>query len=884
MRPRPHALGFRGGVVLVALLTPAAALGWTARPTATDPLVRLPGTQPSQGMVITDSQSCLPCHTSDDMRSTPSFAWRGSLMGQAARDPLFWPTYTVALQDSIWAIGRPNAGDFCERCHFPAGWLEGRADPPNASAMKNADYDGVSCSLCHRTYDPYAVDTAAGTREGSDWANYWDEKQPARASLTDAIASAYAEDLADLGKIRAFNGNALFDGAGRPLANGWTENASAQFFISSDADTRGPYADSFAGHRGVYSRYEKSKYYCASCHDISNPVLANLPFAGATPGDGTTVLKTESAPAYSYAPVERTFSEFMLSDFAQPGGAPGEGRFAPTVFTTPHVGNAIASCQDCHMPMVTGMNASYPGALYRSVMSVDHPRTANAEHDLTGANALSPALLAAAVAGSPNYDATIAGLLGKGASTLTFSFGQGVPLDAYALLAARNRALDTLARAAEVTALSYDAATGATSFRVRNLTGHKLPSGFPEGRRAFVNIRLFAKGALVHEVNPYDATIGTLKGLPAAYSPASPALSSKESYRDELVYEARSKSALTGEAETLHFALATGFEKDNRIPPRGFRIAEAAARMVVPAAGGVDAPSLFTAAEYGGGYDEVALTLPTGADRVEVQLLHQTITREYVEFLRSELAGTAKTLPSPTLSGEPKAYVVQTDPFFAKLAAWGETTWALWSKAKDWPGAAPAKVASASFAIDRCAGATNGTPCDDGDACTTGDTCVSGTCKAGAAVACDDGNPCTDDACDAKVGCTHAYNTAPCDPIEPCHSAKCASGICVPGPQVWCPDAGTDASAESGPDAEGDSATDAAAEAAADAASDGAAETATDAASDSAPDGAADALPDPGNAEGGSACDCSARPARDRSPAQLAALALLAALVLRRRS
>ena len=68
---------------------------------------------------------------------------------QAARDPLFYACLTVALQDSIWAIGRPNAGDLCLRCHFTEGWTEDRSDPINASAMTGSDFDGAQCDLCH---------------------------------------------------------------------------------------------------------------------------------------------------------------------------------------------------------------------------------------------------------------------------------------------------------------------------------------------------------------------------------------------------------------------------------------------------------------------------------------------------------------------------------------------------------------------------------------------------------------------------------------------------------------------------------------------------------------------------------------------------------------
>ncbi len=806
--------------MLAVLLTPAAALGWTARPTAGDPLVRLPGTQPGAAAALGDSRACLVCHTGPATRATPSLAWKGSMMGQSARDPLFWPTYAVALQDSIWAIGTPNVGDFCQRCHFPNGWLEGRADPPNASRMTDSDFDGVQCTFCHKTFDPYFVDTNSGAREGGDWTGYWDESA-ASALISPAVDKSASEDRADVASHRLFDGRPLFDATGRPVSSGWTESGSGEFFVSSAPDFRGPYADSTVGHPGGYSRWEKSKHYCASCHDISNPVLANLSKASATPGDGATVLPTESQPSYAYAAVERTFSEFMLSDFGQPGGAAGEGSFAPGVFTTPRPADLIATCQDCHMPAAPGRSANSPSGPSRPAESAAHPHSAQTAHDLTGANALSPALLAAAVPGSANFDATIAALLGKGPAALTLDLAQGISLDAPALLAGRNRALDTLARAAEIASLAYEPSTGAARFRVHNLTGHKLPSGFPEGRRAFVNVRLYAKGALLFEVNPYDAAAGTLKGLPKAYSPSSPALAAGESYRDELVYEAHSSSTLTGEAQTFHFALATGLDKDNRLPPRGFRIAEAAARLVVPVAAGVAAPDLFTAAEYAGGHDDVTLSLPAGGDRLEVRLLHQTISREYVEFLRSELAGTATSLKSPTPSGEAKAYVAQTDPFFARLAAWGETTFQLWQRAKDWPGAAPAKVAEATLVIDRCAGLADGLACDDGDPCTTGDVCAAGACKGPLAAKCDDGNPCTDDACEAKVGCRYSFNEAPCTP-EPCRAGTCAFGVCIPGVAIWCSDAGagdtadadgadgSDASVDTGAEAGGDAAGDAA--------------------------------------------------------------------------
>ena len=75
-------------------------------------------------------------------------------MANAARDPLWAACLTVALQDSIWALGNPNAGDLCIRCHTPTGWLAGHSDPPNLTALSGCDFEGVSCDYCHTSVDP----------------------------------------------------------------------------------------------------------------------------------------------------------------------------------------------------------------------------------------------------------------------------------------------------------------------------------------------------------------------------------------------------------------------------------------------------------------------------------------------------------------------------------------------------------------------------------------------------------------------------------------------------------------------------------------------------------------------------------------------------------
>jgi len=211
----------------------------------------------------------------------------------------------------------------------------------------------------------------------------------------------------------------------------------------------------------------------------------------------------------------------------------------------------------------------------------------------------------------------------------------------------------------------------------------------------FVNVRAFQEGTLVFEVNPYDEAVGTLKGMPGAAS-----LSASEAYLDELVYETHTSSSLSEETETFHFALADNRYKDNRIPPKGFRIGEASSRLAQPRWHGQDALDYFTVAEYQGGYDEVSLGdlgvwLPY-ADLIEISLYYQTTSREYVRFLRDEINGTGiTTLPE-------LAYLAQTDDFFTKLAAWGDTIWQLWEHNKGIPGAAPVLMAQESIVTTPC--------------------------------------------------------------------------------------------------------------------------------------------------------------------------------------
>ena len=669
-----------GGVIVYA---------WTGTPVVDDPLVRMPGTQPNQ-VALQAPTRCMNCHAGYDPAVEPGFNWQGSMMAQSARDFLFWSCMTVSAQDSIWAIGTPNATDICERCHFPKGWLEGRSDPTNASLMTGADYDGVQCDFCHRMWDPFFETTYGGTREGNEWLAYWDETNASGTPSQLAADLTYADDLATSLTIQQFNGANFFT-SNVPPTN-YTENTSGQYFVSPDAAKRASFADANARHQMFYSRLHKSKYMCATCHDVSNPILANLGLSGLP--DQETGLISEQYSAANYFHVERTFSEFMLSAYGQQGGAETNPEFqalAPNITTA-------AKCQDCHMRDVVGKGADLRDAVVRPNQSIEHPNSGQPLHDMTGGNAWVSTVLASAVPGSPNYDATNDLLLNQGPAVLTLDLAQGEGINPVALLAGADRAKQQLLLAATIKNVTYDSGSGALSFQVQNNSAHKLISGFPEGRRMFVNIKAYgADGSLIYEANPYDSAAGTLKGLSYPYIgqglPDPLPLGANEVYVDELVYEMKPTSTLTGEEKTFHFALATGRYKDNRIPPKGFDIAAAGDRIAVPVWHGAEDPNYFTGDEYAGGFDEISMTIPIGANSVEVKLYYQTTSREYIEFLRDEIKGTGNlTLPE-------EAYVIQSDPFFSQLREWGDTLWQLWTHNMDLDGAAPFLMTSVTVGV-----------------------------------------------------------------------------------------------------------------------------------------------------------------------------------------
>ena len=188
-------------------------------------------------------------------------------------------------------------------------------------------------------------------------------------------------------------------------------------------------------------------------------------------------------------------------------------------------------------------------------------------------------------------------------------------VDAAQLQAAVARADSMLKKAATLEIIPED--FGITA-RVTNETGHKLPSGYPEGRRIWLNVKAYDSTAtLIYESAGYD--FGTAD------------LTHDE---DAKVYEIHPglSPGLAGAlgltpGVSFHFVLNDTIYSDNRIPPRGFTNANFLA---------VQSPVVHYSYADGQYWDDTEYHLPGTAKSVDVTLYYQSTSKEYVEFLRDE--------------------------------------------------------------------------------------------------------------------------------------------------------------------------------------------------------------------------------------------------------
>lgn len=297
--------------------------------------------KPTAASQFVTSDQCLGCHSAGgtgvqyDMtepgpndkliNNSPYGTWRGSPMGLAGRDPIFFaqlasetqsfhPTASGQIQDTCLgchgilgqrqsAIDRRASSGSCGE--FPRATVEAAPYPPQDPISRLANYgalarDGVSCTACHRMVLGQA-DAAKHHRE------------PQNACV--------------LERQEALNHG----------LSGFARTFTGSFLVGPPDQLFGPFEDpkklpmkQAIGSEPKHNAHVRTSEACGSCHTVHLPVL-------------------HRGQSIGHVYEQTTYPEWAFSDYREgstPDGSLPLGR-----------GALAQSCQDCHMPSKTAEGA-----------------------------------------------------------------------------------------------------------------------------------------------------------------------------------------------------------------------------------------------------------------------------------------------------------------------------------------------------------------------------------------------------------------------------------------------------------------------------------------------------------------------------------------------
>jgi hypothetical protein len=386
-------------------------------------------------------------------------------------------------------------------------------------------------------------------------------------------------------------------------------------------------------------------------------------------------------PPYAYGVVERTFSEYKSSplsslrvrdfgtlpaDLQDPRGSL-YAAYEDATINNPTDGDYIDgdlryfSCQTCHMRPITGRGCDKRDAPNRP----DQPM-----HDHTGGNYW------------------VFPLIKYQDQQGTLRLGGG-------LLAEQIEAMDDgVLRAGQHLTQAATLDVDGNIARITNMTGHKLISGYPEGRRMWLNIKFYdSQDNMIEEIgewgplpgatatNPVDNTTFTPWSIVDLDNPklkvyeVHPAMTQDWAATLRSVgYPANmplSFDRITGDVdctlgqlagdqgttpcdggahpayhETFHFVLNNYVAYDNRIPPYQMSYDMAQTRNALPVPDNQYGGSPGGVYQHWDEYD-VKAAAPSHAVRADLTLYYQGTSWEYVQFLNNAVSTT------PTGAGAP---------------------------------------------------------------------------------------------------------------------------------------------------------------------------------------------------------------------------------------
>ncbi len=377
---------------------------------------------------------------------------------------------------------------------------------------------GIFCAVCHTNAEsrrtPYSVYTQSGV-----------EYTPAQGSGSRA---SIVGGQGNVGNVPDANSQTLgyANGAGAfrlsphainrperfgPIWNGVVGGTDP--YLSDVFDTTVANEDRFAGngghggggrhggHDGYYHvKFERSEF-CGACHDVTNPATILNPFDNWVGG----------------FPIERTYTEWSNSRYADrvdPSTGVTQANFDP---------NFKRDCQTCHMQQdfgepgtaLTLYNNGRSIAPLRGIVANRGPvRDALYTHHFIGGNAYITQLTGATVSGGGGggrhggghggsdgavqpYPILSSASFTSASSGSKFHYayfsstGSGAPTHHSRMAWDRLRNAVSLDLSAPTTANAGQTVGISTLTVTNDGTGHNFPSGFPEGRVAWVAVRAF---------------------------------------------------------------------------------------------------------------------------------------------------------------------------------------------------------------------------------------------------------------------------------------------------------------------------------------------------------------------------------------------------------
>lgn len=528
---------------------------------------------------------CFNCHGTVQ-EIYPSYM--GSMMANSGRDPMFFAQFPIAVagvemlhQNGLSPIGGEVAADFCIRCHMPAAWQGGR------SGFRG---DGITTPFEPDVLDrDKALDIEGVSCDVCHRAvDFVPNTSPTAHQLPGQPDSSQLVFGTSLAKRGPYPGTHRFPTLSRTdygaIIGGLTgmmeppvahvPGVQEGTAVSPGHDTEGP---------GIVGAPE----LCASCHNITNPLNGHA--------------------------IERTYTEWLDSDFGDP--------------TSPD----YQTCQECHMPAENNapgcsIGGSHP--VYGSFMKL---RSELRKHEFAGGNSWIPQVLKRMY---PNVDQ-----VWRTNQNYT-GLPSGVPASRDTMWDATSAAAEAMLKRAAWVDLAATETTRDTIdavVTITNRTGHKLPTGYPEGRQMWVQVEAFdANDNRFYVSGDLDPNTALVRDA------------------DLKVYEAKQglNYPLPGfDRSSFHFVLNNAIYKDNRIPPKGGRRR--------PGTGGNDSYDPVLAPWPTGGlypdnqhWDDTAytITVPAGTARpvrVRATVYYQSVSYEYINFLAAGGDNLVSTLPHP---------------------------------------------------------------------------------------------------------------------------------------------------------------------------------------------------------------------------------------------